>query len=193
MNTVIICARNSSTRLPGKATVQVCGKPALQHLIERYRQCRRVDKIIVATPFREKEISTLCEMLDVPHFEGDEDDVVARMDDALQCYAPETEYVFRGLGDMLLFEPELIDWRFFLLKARQADVVWCGYEGDPMPAYGCRESPWSRSAWDEIVAKSTGGMRESTQGYISTAECTSSGWFIRSCCRRSTIFLVASS
>jgi hypothetical protein len=35
-----------------------------------------------------------------------------------------------------------------------------------MPAYGCRESPWSRSAWDEIVAKSTGDEREHAGLYL---------------------------
>jgi spore coat polysaccharide biosynthesis protein SpsF len=55
----IIAARMNSKRFPGKVMADLCGKPVLQHVIER---CRRsgVDDVIVATLDDCHEISDLC-------------------------------------------------------------------------------------------------------------------------------------
>jgi spore coat polysaccharide biosynthesis protein SpsF (cytidylyltransferase family) len=50
----IIQARQSSTRLPGKALIDINGKPALQRVIERCR-ASNVDDVIVATTTNEAD------------------------------------------------------------------------------------------------------------------------------------------
>lgn len=45
----IIPARYASTRLPGKPLLDIAGKPMIQHVVERVRQAKRIDRIIVAT------------------------------------------------------------------------------------------------------------------------------------------------
>lgn len=45
----IIPSRYASTRLPAKPLVDLCGKPMVQHVVERARQARLVDRVIVAT------------------------------------------------------------------------------------------------------------------------------------------------
>jgi 3-deoxy-manno-octulosonate cytidylyltransferase (CMP-KDO synthetase) len=45
----IIPARFGSTRLPGKPLSQINGKPMVQHVWERARQARSVDRVLVAT------------------------------------------------------------------------------------------------------------------------------------------------
>jgi 3-deoxy-manno-octulosonate cytidylyltransferase (CMP-KDO synthetase) len=45
----IIPARYASTRLPGKPLVDICGKPMIQHVVERTRQTTLVDDVVVAT------------------------------------------------------------------------------------------------------------------------------------------------
>jgi 3-deoxy-manno-octulosonate cytidylyltransferase (CMP-KDO synthetase) len=45
----IIPARFGSTRLPGKPLSQISGKPMVQHVWERTRQARTVDRVLVAT------------------------------------------------------------------------------------------------------------------------------------------------
>lgn len=158
MNTVILCVRLNSTRLPDKALAVLNGRTVLQHVIERYQSVRAVDCLIVATSNQSKDdrIAILCEKLDISCYRGSLNNVVMRMNDALEECAPDTEFVFRALGDMPLFSVELLNWRFDILRKRRADVVWTGYSDEPWPVYGSRESPWSRRAWDHIVYNSTG-------------------------------------
>jgi len=47
--TAIIPARWASTRFPGKPLVQLRGKPLVQHVWERARRAKSVDRIIIAT------------------------------------------------------------------------------------------------------------------------------------------------
>jgi len=161
MNTILLCVRQGSTRLPGKALARLGDRTVLQHLIERYQSCKRVNKVIVVATRNDedKPIERVCQVLDVPcHREGP-GDMVTEMNNALHLYAPDATFVFRGLGDMLLFDVELLNWRFDILRQRRADVVWTGYSDEPWPVYGSRESPWSRRAWDDIVNRSTGSER----------------------------------
>lgn len=162
MNVVILCARMSSSRLPGKALVSVCGKPILQRIVERYQSSHRVDRVVVATSSERSDhpIQALCARMGVPCYAGSLTNVVRRMDNALKIYAPDARYVFRGLGDMPLVDIDLLDWRFDLLERRHADVVWVGFKGEPLPVYGSRESPWSRAAWDAIAERSAGSDLE---------------------------------
>ncbi len=45
----VIPARYTSSRLPGKPLVPLCGKPMIQHVWERVRRARRVARALVAT------------------------------------------------------------------------------------------------------------------------------------------------
>jgi 3-deoxy-manno-octulosonate cytidylyltransferase (CMP-KDO synthetase) len=45
----IIPARYDSSRFPGKALADLCGKPMIVHVYERVRQARGLDSVIVAT------------------------------------------------------------------------------------------------------------------------------------------------
>ncbi|MEL7088788.1 MAG: 3-deoxy-manno-octulosonate cytidylyltransferase [Planctomycetota bacterium] len=45
----LIPARYDSTRFPGKPLAAETGKPLIQHVVERVRDCRTIDRIVVAT------------------------------------------------------------------------------------------------------------------------------------------------
>ena len=45
----IIQARTGSSRLPGKVLKEICGLPVLVHVINRVKQAKKVNEIIVAT------------------------------------------------------------------------------------------------------------------------------------------------
>lgn len=87
----IIQARQTSSRLPGKALIDICGKPALQRVIERIRQSE-VDDVIVACTINKADdvIVELCEKLDCKYFRGSEEDVLSRVLDAAKAYNIET-------------------------------------------------------------------------------------------------------
>ncbi|MEL7489242.1 MAG: 3-deoxy-manno-octulosonate cytidylyltransferase [Pseudomonadota bacterium] len=46
---IIIPARYASTRLPGKALANLCGKPLIQHVYERANGAHRAGRVLVAT------------------------------------------------------------------------------------------------------------------------------------------------
>ncbi len=46
---IVIPARYASTRLPGKALLDLAGKPVIRHVYERAAACREADRIVVAT------------------------------------------------------------------------------------------------------------------------------------------------
>ena len=46
---VVVQARMTSTRLPGKVLMDLAGRPLLERELERLRACRRVDEIVLAT------------------------------------------------------------------------------------------------------------------------------------------------
>lgn len=77
----IVQARQSSSRLPGKALIDICGKPALQRVIERLREAKLLDDVIVATTENEADdvIIELCEKLGCSYFRGSENDVLDRV------------------------------------------------------------------------------------------------------------------
>ncbi len=46
---IAIPARYHSTRLPGKPLIPIAGKPMIQHVVERAREVRLADRVVVAT------------------------------------------------------------------------------------------------------------------------------------------------
>jgi len=84
----IVQARMGSSRLPGKVLLDICGKPALQRVIERLRAARLLDDVIVATTANETDdaIVCLCEALHCNYYRGSEDDVLSRVLEAARLY-----------------------------------------------------------------------------------------------------------
>jgi spore coat polysaccharide biosynthesis protein SpsF len=101
----IIQARTTSTRLPNKVLLDIAGKPALQHIIERLRQSKKLETIIVATTTNETDnlICDLCDKLNCFYFRGSEDDVLTRVLGAAKAY--DIDIIVEVTGDC-----ELIDW-----------------------------------------------------------------------------------
>ncbi len=75
---IIIQARMTSTRLPGKILMPIGDKPVLQVMIERLGDLK--EHIIIATTNdgSEQSIIELCQKLDVKYFQGDIDNVLER-------------------------------------------------------------------------------------------------------------------
>lgn len=102
----IIEARMTSTRLPGKVLMQSCGKPLLQHMIERLKRSKMLDDVIVATTFNDTDncIVELCERIGCSYFRGSEEDVLLRVLKAAKDFS--VDVIVETTGDC-----PLIDWR----------------------------------------------------------------------------------
>ena len=75
----IVQARMSSTRLPGKALVDLAGQPALARVVRRLRRAALLDEVAVATSTAPADDVLIdeCRRLDVPVVRGSEADVLA--------------------------------------------------------------------------------------------------------------------
>lgn len=106
---IIIQARMTSTRLPGKVLKSVLNKSLLEYQIERLRQCQLVDEIIVATTtnFADDPIVNLCQKLDIKIFRGPEEDVLTRYYHAALEYT--VDLIVRITSDCPLIDPAIID------------------------------------------------------------------------------------
>lgn len=108
-NLLIIQARTGSSRLPNKVLKELCGKPMLQHIVERTQYSKRVSHVLVATTVRQedKEIEDLCIKNGIDCFRGSEDDVLDRYYQAASLYHPIN--VIRITADCPFIDPEIID------------------------------------------------------------------------------------
>lgn len=107
---VAICqAHMSSTRLPGKVMKDLCGAPALYRMIERVRQAKLIDELVIATSVKpcDDEIVAKCEEWGVPTYRGSDSDVLSRYWGAAQAYP--AEVYMRLTSDCPLIDPGQLD------------------------------------------------------------------------------------
>ena len=110
MKTVIIVqARMTSTRLPGKVLKKILGKPLLEYQVERLWRVKHAGEIIIATTTNDTDrpIVDLCNRLSVPCFRGPEQDVLARYYGAAREHRAEA--VVRITSDCPLIDPQVVD------------------------------------------------------------------------------------
>jgi len=105
----ILQARMSSTRLPGKVLLPINGKPMIYRQIERIRQAKSIDKLIVATSTEVSDdaLVTFLTEMGVKVFRGSLQDVLSRFLDIAVEIKPTT--VIRLTGDCPLVMPALLD------------------------------------------------------------------------------------
>jgi len=122
---IIVQARMTSTRLPGKILKQVLGKPLLQYQIERLQGVKLADEIVIATTTNETDapIVNLCDRLSVAYFRGSEADVLERYYQA--AVAHRAKVVVRVTSDCPLIDPQVVDRviDYYLKNYSQYDYV----------------------------------------------------------------------
>ena len=105
--TAVIPARYASTRFPGKALAELCGKPMIQHVYERTAKASLVNEVIVATDDERiqrvvNSFGGICRMTRTDHETGT--DRLAEVAETLDA-----DIVVNVQGDEPLIEPEMID------------------------------------------------------------------------------------
>jgi spore coat polysaccharide biosynthesis protein SpsF (cytidylyltransferase family) len=118
---VIVAARMTSKRFPGKALYPLAGKPVLERVLERCALIPFVDTVICAFPAADESIPIyqLCNSLGVACASGSENDVLERMYDAATMYGVDT--IIRITGDCPFFDPIVAGEVLALLKAENLD------------------------------------------------------------------------
>jgi spore coat polysaccharide biosynthesis protein SpsF len=105
----IVQARMGSTRLPGKTMADICGKPLLEHVIERVKHSKLISEIIVATTDKKKDdkIVELCKKLGIKCYKGSENNVLDRY---YQCVKEfRADIIVRITADNPFVDPEVTD------------------------------------------------------------------------------------
>lgn len=119
---VLIQARMSSSRLPGKVLTPVDGVPVLGHLVDRMARAA-VDVVVVATSDRPEDdaIAAYAARRGVDVHRGSLDDVLGRM--VAAAHAHRLRHVVRACGDSPLLDPALVDAALARLRATGADLA----------------------------------------------------------------------
>lgn len=105
----IIQARCGSTRLPNKVLKQINGKSQILRVIERVKQSKYVDKIIVATSIEENNLPLIKECVEnnIQVFAGSENDVLDRFYQAAKLFKPEN--IIRITADCPVYDAPSLD------------------------------------------------------------------------------------
>lgn len=126
---VVIQARMTSTRFPGKVMAMLAGKPVLQHVIERCKLIRgpikikKPIKVIVAAPDtpESEPILKLAQELGVQNFCGPENNVLERYYGAARFH--KLDVIIRITSDCPLIDPKLCSEVLQLLMWRKVDYA----------------------------------------------------------------------
>lgn len=109
MNTVLIIqARMSSRRLPGKVLAEIEGTPMLARVASRARRCPGVDTVLIATSTGPEDdlVEALAQSIGLACHRGSRDDVLDRFYQAARAYQP--THIIRITADCPFTDPSLI-------------------------------------------------------------------------------------
>jgi spore coat polysaccharide biosynthesis protein SpsF (cytidylyltransferase family) len=122
LKTILITqARTGSTRLPNKVLKKINGEELLRIHLNRLKQVKGVDKLMVATTTDTKDqmIVDLCAQMNIPTYRGSEDNVLDRFYKATKAFAP--QWVIRVTSDCPLIDPHLIEAVLSCAQVNDAD------------------------------------------------------------------------
>jgi spore coat polysaccharide biosynthesis protein SpsF len=128
----VIQARMSSSRLPGKVLADVCGKPLLQHMLDRVKKAEYLEGIVLATTTDPSDdvLEQFCRTQDIPCFRGSSLDVLDR------CYRAAAQFhadeIVRLTADCPLIDPSLID--LTIMAHLGIPLIQSSSKDTPLPA-----------------------------------------------------------
>lgn len=136
---IIIQARMTSTRLPGKIMMPLGNKPVLQVMIERLADLK--ENIIIATTDdgSEQPIVALCQHLGVKYFQGSTDDVLGRYYLAAKHFgAIRSTAIMRLTSDCPVIDQTLVKQCISTYQNNNYDMVSLGpHSGFPRGLDSC--------------------------------------------------------
>jgi N,N'-diacetyllegionaminate synthase len=105
----VVVARMRSSRLPGKALIDMAGMPALAHLFERLKQAKTVNRIVLCTTTEHEDdpLAKLAAASGIACHRGPIEDVLGRMIGAMEGHR--VDVALRVTGDDILVDPDYVD------------------------------------------------------------------------------------
>lgn len=163
---IIVQARMSSARLPGKVLMPLGGEPALTRLMERLDRVQSVQRRLVATSVAASDdpIAELCRMQGFESFRGPLEDALERFH--MAAGKAGLDVIVRVTADCPLLDPALVDecLAVYLESAGAVDYV---SNADGTFPDGLDVEVFSRSALDTASLQATSSAdREHVTPYI---------------------------
>lgn len=121
---IIIQARMTSTRLPGKVLLPLCGKSVLEVMFDRLHTFK--DSLLIATTNdgSETPIVALCEKLGIRSFRGETENVLERYLLAAKKYGATTgDVIVRLTSDCPLIDPGTLERMLAFFEAGDYDYL----------------------------------------------------------------------
>ena len=139
-NAIFVTARTSSTRLPRKCLLDLCGERVIEFLIRRLKRAKLAELIVLCTTTNPED-DILCEIAaaeGVEHFRGSERDKLERWRGATEHFG--IDFFVTADGDDPFCEPELIDLAIAQYRTTSAEFIYA--EGLAVGAfsYGIKSS-----------------------------------------------------
>jgi len=101
--------RMGSSRLPGKVMAEIEGRPMTWHIVNRLRQAKLLQNVVIAVPDNElnEPVRRMAEDESIPYFAGSEADVIGRLYKTACAF--DADVLVRICGDCPLVDPDIVD------------------------------------------------------------------------------------
>ena len=129
-NSIIVQARMTSTRLPGKVLTEICRKPLISYVLERLKRCRKTTEIILAIPDTKGNdvLEEYARKHELRYFRGSENDVLSRYYYAAKEFR--VENIVRVTADCPFVDPRIVDLLVDTFIDKKVDYAAVGIEGN---------------------------------------------------------------
>lgn len=119
----LITGRLKSTRLPKKLLLEIKGKPIISHMIDRLKQSKAIDEIVICTSDNEqdKPLLDIAQKNNIKVFAGDADDVLKRLLDAAKNF--NLDYILNITADCPFVDPYYADKIVKAYTETSADLI----------------------------------------------------------------------
>lgn len=120
---IFIPARLDSRRLEKKHLQQINKIPAIEHLVNRLKNCKNFSNIIVCTTNRPTDdaLVNFLKEKKILFFRGDEKNILKRFHDAAKKF--NTDVIIDVEGDKLFIEPNYVDKIILQMKSHDYDFL----------------------------------------------------------------------
>lgn len=151
---VIVQARTSSSRLPGKVLQEIAGQPMFVRVVQRLARAEMINQIVVATTTdpSDEPIAVLCSERGFPCFRGSLHDVLDRFYQAALAFR--ADVIVRITADCPIIDPGLVDLTVKAFLGSECSLPGrisqraSNLEGQPYPfdfAANRLPPPWKRT------------------------------------------------